>query len=251
MPPFPPCLRLRQSSPPALSSSSAAAGFQTTSFKNLSTWPAALTPPWSSSPSPPATPYPTTKPLIRAFSPPPARRTSNPSAPEFTAALQQAKGIWFNGGRQWRFVDAYMGTKAEELFHDFLRRGGVIGGTSAGASIQGQYMPRGSPLGNLDMMADGYERGLNFLPGVAIDQHFTQRKRHADMTALMRRYPQLLGIGIDESTALVIQASTAQILGRGHVHFYDYLPGPLAGPTDYVQAKAGQKFDLANRVMFD
>ena len=178
-----------------------------------------------------------------------ARTRAEVESSEFTAALKEAKGVWFNGGRQWRFVDAYMGTKAEQHLRDDLRRGGVIGGTSAGASIQSQYMPRGSPLGNLDMMADGYERGLDFLPGVAIDQHFTQRKRHSDMTALMRRYPQLLGIGIDESTAIVVQESTAQILGRGHVHFYDYRPGPPPGNADYVLGAPGEKYDLAERYL--
>jgi cyanophycinase len=166
---------------------------------------------------------------------------------EFIAALNEAKGVWFSGGRQWRFVDAYMGTRAEELFRDVLRRGGVIGGSSAGASIQSQYMPRGSPLGNLDMMADGYERGLGFLPGTAIDQHFSQRKRHADMTSLMRRYPQLLGIGLDEATAIVVQESTAEVIGRGNVYFYDYRSGPPGTERDYMLAEPGEKFDLVSR----
>jgi cyanophycinase len=128
-----------------------------------------------------------------------------------------------------------------------LTRGGVIGGSSAGASIQGEYMPRGSPLGNVEMMTEGYERGLGFLPGVAIDQHFTQRRRHADMTGLMRRFPQLLGIGLDEGTAIVVQQSTAKVMGRGQVHFYDYRMGEPAGQKDYVAAKAGAAYDLDAR----
>lgn len=52
-----------------------------------------------------------------------------------------------------------------------LARGGIVGGSSAGASIQGDYMPRGDPLGNTQMMAEGYERGLGFLTGVEIDAH--------------------------------------------------------------------------------
>src|SRR5262245_54534846 len=176
-----------------------------------------------------------------------ARTRAEVESPEFAAALSNAKGVWFNGGRQWRFVDAYMGTKAEELFRGVLARGGVIGGSSAGASIQSQYMPRGSPLGNLDMMADGYERGLGFLPGAAVDQHFTQRKRHADMTALMRRHPQLLGIGIDEGTALIVQGSTAQTIGRGSAYFYDYRTGPPPGNADYTITKPGQKYELVER----
>src|SRR5262249_37634364 len=125
--------------------------------------------------------------------------------------------------------------------------GGVIGGSSAGASIQSQYMPRGSPLGNTHMMADGYERGLGFLPGAAVDQHFTQRGGHGDMTSLMRRYPPLFGIGIDEATAIVVRGSAAETIGRGSVHYYDYRAGPPGGERDYLLAPAGAKFDLVER----
>ncbi|HZN35375.1 MAG TPA: cyanophycinase, partial [Pirellulaceae bacterium] len=175
------------------------------------------------------------------------RKREEADTEAFVKPLRQAKGVWFGGGRQWRFVDAYMGTQAEELLQGVLRRGGVIGGSSAGASIQSQYMPRGSPLGNTDVMADGYERGLGLLPGVAVDQHFTQRRRQPDMTGIMRRYPQLLGIGIDEATAIVVRDSVAEVAGRNHVQFYDYKSGPPAGETDYAQLKAGQKYDLVQR----
>lgn len=139
----------------------------------------------------------------------------------FRKPLQVATGVWFTGGRQWRLVDAYAGTKTEAAFHDVLKRGGVIGGTSAGATIQGDYLVRGNPLGNQDMMADGYERGFAFLPGVAIDQHFSQRDRQSDMVALKTRFPQILGIGIDEGTAIVVHKNQAQVIGENSVFFYD------------------------------
>src|SRR5207253_1984329 len=126
-----------------------------------------------------------------------ARELKDVEDPRTLDLLKKARGVWFGGGRQWRFVDAYEGTKAYDLLHDVLRRGGVIGGGSAGATIQGDYLCRGSPFGNLEIMYEGYERGFAFLPGTAIDQHFTQRKRFRDMTALVKTYPQLLGIGID------------------------------------------------------
>jgi cyanophycinase len=176
-----------------------------------------------------------------------ARTRDQVESPEFAAALQAAKGVWFGGGRQWRFVDAYAGTKAEELFQGVLRRGGVIGGSSAGASIQAQYMVRGSPLGNTDMMAEGYERGLGFLPGAAVDQHFSQRNRQPDMTLVMKRYPQILGIGIDETTAIVVRGQVAEVLGKNNVQFYDYKSGPPAGEPDYTQVKPGGKYDLVER----
>ena len=123
------------------------------------------------------------------------RRTADD--PAFSELLTTAGGVWFGGGRQWRFVDAYEGTLTERRFHEVLARGGAVGGSSAGASIQGEYMPRGHPLGNTVVAAEGYERGFGFLPGVAVDQHFFARKRTADMTGLMKLYPHILGVGID------------------------------------------------------
>jgi cyanophycinase len=161
--------------------------------------------------------------------------------------LKSARGIWFGGGRQWNLVDSYQNTMAHQLMHDVLARGGVIGGSSAGASIQGDYMPRGDPLGNLNIIAEGYERGLGFLTGVAIDQHFTQRKRHADMTSLIQTYPQLLGIGIDEATALVVHDHVAEIVGKGEVAFYDARRKSDDADKDYCPVRAGQCFDLKER----
>lgn len=179
-----------------------------------------------------------------------ARELKDVEDPKTLEVLRKAKGIWFGGGRQWRFVDAYAGTKAYDLLHDVLRRGGVIGGSSAGATIQGDYLCRGSPLGNVEMMCEGYERGLGFLPGVVIDQHFAQRKRFRDMTAVMKTYPQLLGIGIDEATALVVKGHTGDVMGRGKVHFYDAARPRAEGQQDYVSVGAGGRYDLkARRVL--
>jgi cyanophycinase len=177
----------------------------------------------------------------------PGRNLKDVEDPHNLAALKKAKGIWFGGGRQWRFMDAYEGTKAEPLIRAVLRRGGVIGGSSAGASIQADYLARGSPLNNTDMMCEGYERGLGFLPGVAVDQHFARRNRFPDMTALMKTYPQLLGIGIDEATALVVQGHVGEVMGRGKAYFYDRRkPIPKAAP-DYQAVEAGSRYDLKAR----
>ena len=165
--------------------------------------------------------------------------------PEVLALLKRATGVWFGGGRQWRFIDAYENTKAAKLMHEVLKRGGVIGGSSAGASIQGEYMARGNPLGPEDIIAGGYERGLGFLPGMAIDQHFTQRNRFKDMELLIKTYPQLLGVGIDEATALIVQGSIAEVTGRTRVNFYDAAkPGPESVPS-------GKKYDLATRKVIE
>jgi len=166
---------------------------------------------------------------------------------EFLDTLKEATGIWFDGGRQWRFVDCYENTKALPLMFDVLKRGGVIGGTSAGATIQGEYLCRGGVFNNFDIRYEGYERGLGFLKGVAIDQHFTQRKRQSEMTSLMKIYPQYLGIGIDEATAIVVKGSMAEVIGKGKVHFYDANRKVEKGQPDYEAFSAGARYDLKLR----
>jgi cyanophycinase len=177
----------------------------------------------------------------------PARELKDVDSPEHLDLLKRATGVWFGGGRQWHFIDAYEGTKTAELLHDVLKRGGVIGGSSAGATIQGDYLVRGSPFGSEIMMCEGYERGLGFLSGVAIDQHFSARNRFADMTALMDKYPQFLGIGLDESTALVVRGHTAEILGAGKVYFYDRRQVTADDDPDYDTAAAGDRYNLRER----
>ena len=165
---------------------------------------------------------------------------------KFITKLEAATGVWFGGGRQWNLVDSYQNTEAHRLMHLVLERGGVIGGSSAGASIQGDYMPRGDPMGNTQMMADGYEQGLGFLRGVAIDQHFSQRNRFPDMVLLKRTHPQLLGIGIDEGTCLVVRQSSAKIIGPGQVAFFDR-PVGSDEIESFTNTKAGEIYDLASR----
>jgi cyanophycinase len=181
----------------------------------------------------------------------PHRDRKDLETPEVEAVFQKATGVWFGGGRQWRFVDAYEGTKVPGWCRGVLERGGVIGGSSAGATIQGDYLVRGAPAGPQIMMCEGYERGLGFLPGVAIDQHFSARDRFKDMTALMKTYPQFLGIGLDEATAIVVRGTTAEVLGKGKAHFYDRTkPVPESGP-DFDAYPAGTRYDLAKRRRLD
>ncbi len=170
---------------------------------------------------------------------------------EFTEPLRHATGVWFGGGRQWRIVDAYEGTATWEAFHEVLCRGGVIGGSSAGATIQGDYLVRGNPLGNRDMMAEGYERGFAFLPGSAIDQHFTQRGRQRDMEALKQAFPQLLGIGIDEATGLLVQKTTVRVFGKNAVYFYDASPDEEFDRFDFTKVASGGVYDLVRHVRIE
>jgi cyanophycinase len=179
------------------------------------------------------------------------RSRAEADKPEFAAPLKEAGGVWFTGGRQWHFVDSYEGTLTEKMFHEVLKRGGVIAGSSAGASIQTEYMPRGHPLGNLVMMAEGYERGFGFLPGVAVDQHFFARKRTGDMAELVRTYPQFLGIGIDEGTVLIAKGAVIEVVGKSKVAVFDRAKPVKEGEKDYEELTAGMKYDMKARKRVD
>ena len=174
---------------------------------------------------------------------------------EFLASLKDATGLYFGGGRQWNFADSYYGTTAHQLMKDVLKRGGVIAGSSAGASIQARYLARSTPIGNFDIMAPGYERGgLGFIGGVAIDQHFSQRGRQKDMAKLMKTYPQLLGIGLDEGTAIEVKESTAKVSGNGRAFFYSSADRGEGSETDsadaaFVALPAGSIYNLADRTV--
>jgi cyanophycinase len=164
---------------------------------------------------------------------------------EFLEPLKSATGVWFCGGRQWRLVDAYEETLFLEECRQVLQRGGVIGGSSAGATIQGEFLVRGHPLGNEVMMAEGYEQGFGFLPGSAIDQHFTQRSREADLESVHRTHPQLVCLGIDEGTAAVVTGSQLEVIGGGSVSVYPARRPETASPPPRTILEAGERYDFA------
>ncbi len=166
---------------------------------------------------------------------------------EFVAVLRDARALWFGGGRQWRLADAYLGTNTEAAFHDVLKRGGVIGGSSAGATIQASYLVRGAPEGNQIMMSSGHEQGFGFIHNSAIDQHLLARKRENDMLPVIRKHPHLLGIGIDESTALYVRGNNAEVIGKSKVLFYDIALEKTVGKKFYTTLDPGERYDLKSR----
>lgn len=165
---------------------------------------------------------------------------------EFIKPLERAKGVWFGGGRQWRFVDSYLDTKTEQAFHDVLARGGVIGGSSAGATIQASYLVRGAPEGNQIMMAKGHEEGFGFLRNATIDQHVIARGRLDDLIPVIKRHPHLLGLGIDEGAAVVVRGDRMEIMGRSKVAVYDHKRFE-GGDKPYFFLKPGDVFNLRSR----
>ncbi len=163
----------------------------------------------------------------------------------FVEPIRKARAVWFPGGRQWRLADSYLNTKVHEELQSLLARGGVVGGSSAGATIQGAYLARGDTKTNTIMMGD-HEEGFGFLTNVAIDQHLLRRNRQHDLLEVIRAKPHLLGIGIDEDTAIVVRGSKFEVIGQSYVAIYDSKRAIDTGGEFYFLAP-GDHYDLATR----
>lgn len=169
-------------------------------------------------------------------------------SPTFVRPLREATGVWITGGRQWRLVDAYLHTRTHDELAALLERGGVVGGSSAGASILASYLMRGSPEDNDILMAPGYEEGFGFLRGAAVDQHLLARNREHDLLRVLHAHPTLLlGIGIDEGTAIVVERDVLEVVGESRVAVYDRRGrvAPRGLPFDFLDP--GDRYDLLAR----
>lgn len=179
---------------------------------------------------------------------------------KFIAPLKKATGVYFIGGRQWRIADAYLNTLTHQAFLDVLSRGGVIAGSSAGASIQGSLLWRGDTKGPQILLGD-HTQGLGFLKNSVIDQHVLKRNRQFDLIDVVKQTPELIGFGLDEATAILVQRDTAEVIGKSYVAVYDYHTIVGNKATEVVGANEesgfypgpffflgeGQKYDLKNR----
>lgn len=131
------------------------------------------------------------------------------SNPDFSSILESQKGVWMPGGDQRRLSDLYRQTPLLSQLKKLLARGGVVGGTSAGASVMSQVMIYGNSA------AEGFG-----LLSIIIDQHFTQRNRLPRLKSLIELHPALEGVGIDEDTALVISNGMGEVIGNRKVFFF-------------------------------
>lgn len=168
---------------------------------------------------------------------------------EFLQALDQATAVWFNGGRQWNIVDSYAGTATYDAFHAVLARGGVIGGSSAGATIQGEYLVRGDTRGSGIVMTDEahHQLGFEFLRRSAIDQHIDARNRWDDLIPVIEEKPHLLGIGLSENTAIVVRADTLEVMGRWMVAIHDNTRSYQPWEKPFFVLKPGDRYDMNGR----
>lgn len=156
--------------------------------------------------------------------------------PAFVKPLKEATAAWMSGGVQSRLARAYRGTAVEKELRHLLARGGVIGGTSAGAAVMSAVMiTGGNPRARVG-------QGFGLLPDVVIDPHFRNRKRQQRLLGVLANYPRCLGLGIDSQTAVVVRGQTFRVLGKANVSIC--LPPSERDKGSLKLLKSGEVGDL-------
>jgi cyanophycinase len=159
--------------------------------------------------------------------------------PTFVKPLKEATGVWFDGGDQSRVMDVYLGTEVERQFMALLSRGGVIGGNSAGAAVMTRVMiTRGRTEASVGS-------GFDFLPGAVVDQHFLKRNRIKRLVSVLADHPELVGIGIDERTALEVHLKDRLLKVIGDSYVFACVPDPTGKPARLEILKPGDEAKMS------
>ena len=190
------------------------------------------------------------------------RTRAEASDPALVADLDGATGVFMTGGNQSTLSGVVSGTPFGAAIKAAHARGAVVGGTSAGASVQSEHMVAfGRPGATPKLRMAQMSAGLGLLPDLVIDQHFDQRNRYGRLLSLVAHAPHLLGMGVDEDTAAVVTGTTMEVLGRGAVTLFDgrwmtsnvdtargSAPVLASGVVLHV-LPSGSRFDLEARVL--
>jgi cyanophycinase len=142
--------------------------------------------------------------------------------PNAAAALRRATLIWMPGGDQNRFMKAIEGTGLADVIRERHRAGATVGGTSAGAAVLAEFMFTGdADLTSLTAGATVTAKGLGLWPEALVDQHFLKRQRDNRLISAVMDRPNLIGVGIDEGTAVIVQGKSFEVIGRSSVFVVD------------------------------
>lgn len=163
----------------------------------------------------------------------------------FAGAIKASTAVWVSGGSQGHLANLVLGTRSHAELEALLKRGGVFGGQSGGAMIAASFILRGA-TDKPALIARGHTLGFGFLRNVAINPHLTERHREDQLVTAVDLYPELLGIGIDEGTAIVVQHNTFKVLGRGRVAIYD---NRRHGSQWFYYLDSNATFDLRTRTV--
>lgn len=144
------------------------------------------------------------------------------SSPTYLEAIGKATGVFFTGGDQARITSILKDTPLDEAIHKRYAEGIVVGGTSAGAAVMPDVMiVEGESETNPRVEIVEMGPGMGFLPGVVVDQHFSQRGRLGRLISALAQQPAVLGFGIDENTAIVVNGNEIEVIGEGAVTVVD------------------------------
>lgn len=180
--------------------------------------------------------------------------------------LDNVGSVFFTGGDQSRLTNALVNTPIHQRLLEIYKGGGVIGGTSAGAAVMSEIMITGDEKRDVEeghafekILADNIvvTPGFGFIKTAIIDQHFVTRKRHNRLISLVAEHPDLLGIGIDESTAIIVGPDgTFEVIGEQNVLVYDSSAAKIAISLSQIISgyhiimhvlKPGDRFDLKTK----
>ena len=165
-------------------------------------------------------------------------------AEENIKAVREASGLFFTGGDQLHITSLMGGTELQKAIHEIYEKGIIIGGTSAGAAMMSNSMilqgdgEEAPKLGAVEMGP-----GMDLIVGCMIDTHFSQRGRHGRLLTAVAHYPQDMGIGLDENTAMIVDKGEMRVMGTGAVTIID-AGGMTYANTPYVEK--GQNLALAD-----
>ena len=158
---------------------------------------------------------------------------------EFVRPLDEATGVWLSGGQQAWLSQRYAGTLVEDKLRAVVDRGGVVGGSSAGAAAMTRVMIEQG----VEEAAEGV--GFDLFREAIIDQHFLRRSRLNRLIGLMESHPHLTAFGIDEGTALVVQVPKGRLGVLGSSYVLAYVPDTETGSRRFETLKHGDQIDLA------
>jgi cyanophycinase len=166
------------------------------------------------------------------------------------SVLEGAGAVFFTGGDQLRITSRIGGAPVCERIREIFSRGGVIAGTSAGASAVSETMLVSAPSSESHKV-DSLQMapGLGFLRGVIIDQHFAERGRLGRLVGAVAQNPRLLGIGIDEDTAVVAEAQHFRVIGAGAVYVIDGMRESYTNVSEEEPGEVMSVFDLRLHIL--
>ncbi|MBK8469350.1 MAG: cyanophycinase [Candidatus Phosphoribacter sp.] len=167
--------------------------------------------------------------------------------PQLVASLDRATGIFMTGGSQLKLSQHICGTPVGEAIHRAYRRGVVVAGTSAGASIMSQFMiSLGDEGVTPRQRSSQLTAGLGLIGGIVVDQHFDQRGRYGRLMSILANSPQLIGIGIDENTAAeILDERIMSVVGTGAIFVADV----RHAVTDAPEARRGAPLLVSGAVV--